>query len=181
MCKWELSDSGYRFYQSYSTVSHADSLIINISIAVMNKLTARILDVSNAFQNTNVSIYERVCVSPPPYYLHWFERSCPNVPLNWDEGPFCLQYMNVIQGKKPAEQQWNRLLDAVVAILKYKKITIYHAVYIKVFSDGTVSYLKVSTDDIISNTYNEAQFTELTRVLKQLLRWKSKKDISLST
>ena len=78
--------------------------------------------------------------------------------------------MNVIQGKKPAEQQWNRLLDAVVAILKYKKITIYHAVYIKVFSDGTVSYLKVSTDDIISNTYNEAQFTELTRVLKQLLR-----------
>ena len=44
--------------------------------------------------------------------------------------------MNGIQGTKPAGQQWNRLLDAVVVILKYNKITIYHAIYIKVFSDG---------------------------------------------
>ena len=39
------------------------------------RLTARVLDVSNAFQNTNVPIHERVCVSPPPYYLDWFKRS----------------------------------------------------------------------------------------------------------
>ena len=48
----------------------------------MHRLTARILDVSNAFQNTNVPIHERVCTSPTPYYLDWFERTYPDVPLN---------------------------------------------------------------------------------------------------
>ena len=59
----------------------------------MHRLTDRILDVSNAFQNTNVPIHERVFVSPPAYYLDWFERSYPNVPINRDDGPFCLQCM----------------------------------------------------------------------------------------
>ena len=50
--------------------------------ADMHRLNDRILDVSNAFQNKNVPIHERVCVSPPHYYLDWFEISYPNVPLN---------------------------------------------------------------------------------------------------
>ena len=63
-------------------MAHADSFRINIAIASIHRLTARILDVSNAFQNTKFPINERVCVSTPPYYLDWFERSYPNVPLN---------------------------------------------------------------------------------------------------
>ena len=94
----------------------------------MHRLTARILDVSNAFQNKNVTINERVCVSPPPYYLDWFERSCPNVPLNLDDGTFCLQCMNGIQGTNTSGIQWNIILDAVVTIIKYKKSTIDHAI-----------------------------------------------------
>ena len=74
--------------------------------------------------------------------------------------------MNVIQGKKPAGRQWNRLLDAVVTIIKYKNITIDDAIYMKVFTDGTVSYITVSTDDVLNTTNNETSFTELTRVLK---------------
>ena len=102
-------------------MAHADSLIINIATMAMHRLTARILDVSNVFQNTHVSINEIVCVSSPPYYLDWFERSYPNVPLNRDYGPFFLQCMNGIKGGKSAGHKWNRLLDAVVTILKYKK------------------------------------------------------------
>ena len=83
----------------------------------MHKLTARILDVRNSFQNTNFPIHERVCVSPPTYHLDWFERSYPNAPINRDDGPFCLQFMNGIQGKKPTGRQWNILLDAVVTII----------------------------------------------------------------
>ena len=49
---------------------------------------------------------------------------------------------------------------------KYKKITIYHAIYIKVFSDGTVSYLTVSTDDVLNTTNNETAFTELKRAFE---------------
>ena len=86
-------NKGIDLDQSYSTVSHADSFRMNIDFASMHMLTARILDVSNAFQNTNFPIHERVCVSPPPYYLNWFERSYPNVPLNRDDGPFCLHCM----------------------------------------------------------------------------------------
>ena len=72
----------------------------------------------------------------------------PNVPINRDDGPFCPQCMNGIQGTNPAGRQWNRLLDTVVTILEYKKIIIDHAIYIKVFTDDTVSYLTVSTDDV---------------------------------
>ena len=39
------------------------------------------------------------------------------------------------------------VVEQKVTIIKYKKITIDHAIYIKVFSDGTVSYLAFSTDD----------------------------------
>ena len=66
--------------QSYSPVAHADSFIINIAVTVMQRLTVSILDVSNAFQNTNVTIHKIVCVSPPPYYRDWFEISYPNFP-----------------------------------------------------------------------------------------------------
>ena len=113
-------------------MAHAESLRINIVIASMHRLNARILDVSNAFQNKNVPIRERVCVSPSPYYLDWFERSYPNVPLNIDDGQFFLQCMNGIKGTKPDGRQWNILIDAVVTILEYKKSTIDHTIYIKV-------------------------------------------------
>ena len=56
--------------------------------------------------------------------------------------------MNIIQGTEPSVRQCNRLLDAVVTTIKYKKSKIYHDIYIKVFNDGTVSYLTVYTDDV---------------------------------
>ena len=52
------------FDHSYSPVAHSDSFRINIAIADMHRLTARIFDVSNVFQNTNFPIHEIVCVSP---------------------------------------------------------------------------------------------------------------------
>ena len=67
--------------------------------------------------------------------------------------------MNVIQGTKPAVLQCNQLFDAVVTIMKYDKSTIDNSIYIKVFSDGTVSYLTVSTDDVLNTTNNETAFT----------------------
>ena len=69
-------------------------------------------------------------------------------------------------GKKISILQWNRLLDAVVTILKYKTITIYHAIYIKLLSDVTVSYITVSTDDALNTTTNETSFPGLTRVFE---------------
>ena len=72
--------------------------------------------------------------------------------------------MNVIQGTRSSEIQWNRILDTVVTMIKYNKSTIDHAIYTKVFTDGTVYYLTVSTDDILNTTNNENAFTVLTRV-----------------
>ena len=129
------------FDLSYSPVVHADSFRIKTDILDMHRLNARILYVSIAFQNKTVFIHERVCVSPPPYYIYWFEISCPNIPLNWDEGPFCFQCMDIIQGRKPDGKQWNRLLDAVITIIKYKKITIDNDICIKLLPDATVHYI----------------------------------------
>ena len=55
----------------------------------------------------------------------------------------------------------------MVTIIKYKKSTIDHAIYIKVFTDVTVYYIKVSTDDVLNTTNNETAFLELTRVFKE--------------
>ena len=41
----------------------------------MHKLTASILDVITSFQNNNVPIHEIFYVTPPLYYLDWFEIS----------------------------------------------------------------------------------------------------------
>ena len=109
-------------------MAHADLFTINIDIADMHILTASILYISNEFHNVNVPIHEIFCVSTPPYYKEFFERSYPNVTLNRDAGPFCLQLMNGIQVKKPDGQQWNRLIDAVVTMMKYNKSTIDHAI-----------------------------------------------------
>ena len=65
---------------------------------------------------------------------------------------------------KPAGRQCNRLLDAVVKIIKYKTSTIHRDICIKVFTDGTVSYLTVSIDDVINTTNNETSFPEPTIV-----------------
>ena len=75
--------------------------------------------------------------------------------------------MNVIQVKKSSRRQWNRLIDAVVKIIRYNKITIDHAIWIKVFTDGTVSYLTVSTDDALNATNKKTAFSELTRVFEK--------------
>ena len=56
----------------------------------MHRLTASIFYVSNDFHNKNVTIHERVCFIPPPYYLGLFEKYYPNVPFNRDEGQFFL-------------------------------------------------------------------------------------------
>ena len=66
--------------------------------------------------------------------------------------------MNGIQRKKLSGRQWNILLDVVVTLLKYKKITIDNAIYIKLFSDWTVSYLTVSDDNVLNTTTNETSF-----------------------
>ena len=86
-------------------MANADSFRINIAIAAKNRLTDSILDVSNELQNTNVTIHEILCVSPPTYYLDWSEKSYPNVPLNRDDGTFSLQYKNGIQGPKTDVRQ----------------------------------------------------------------------------
>ena len=159
---------GIGFYQYCSTVAHADSFRINIDIAAMCRLTASILDVSNVFQNKNIPINERVCLSPTTYYLDWYERTYPNVTLNLDDGLFFLRFINEIQGTKPSGRQCNRLLNAVVKINKYNRITIDHAIYIKFFSDVTVPYLTFSTNAFLDIINDETYFSELRRVFEKV-------------
>ena len=67
--------------------------------------------------------------------------------------------MNVIQGTKPAGRYWDRIIDAVVPVFKYNKITIDNNIYIKVLSDVTVSYLTFSTNFVLNTTANETEST----------------------
>ena len=48
-------------------------------------------------------------------------------------------------------------------VLKYKKSTIDHTIYSKDFSEGTVSYLTVSTDNVINTTNNEIAYPKINK------------------
>ena len=72
--------------------------------------------------------------------------------------------MNGIQGTNQAGRKWNRLLDAVVITLKYNKITIDRAIFVKVFSDWTVSYIKVSANDVLNTANHDTLSHKLRRV-----------------
>ena len=74
--------------------------------------------------------------------------------------------MNLIQKKTSAGRQWNQPLGAVVIIIKYKKSTMYNAIYIKVLSNVTLSYSKGSKYDILNTTNNKIEFPELRRGLE---------------
>ena len=50
----------------------------------------------------------------------------------------------------------------MVTIIKYKKSTIDHSVYIKFLFDGLVSYLTFSNYDVLNTTNNKTAFPELT-------------------
>ena len=73
---------GIDFYQYHITVANTESFRINIVIVAIHILTAITLDVFKSLHYTNFPTNERVCVSPPPYYLDWYEKYYPNVPLN---------------------------------------------------------------------------------------------------
>ena len=58
-------------------------------------------------------------------------------------------------------------------MFKYQKSKIDHAIYIKVFSDGTFYYVTVPTDDVINTTNNETAITELRRVFEEIFEIKT--------
>ena len=142
-------------------MEHADSFRINISIAAMHRITASILDVSNAFHNTNVPIHKIFFSIPPPYYLEWFGKYDSNVPQNIDGSASFIRRVNWIQGTKPSGWKLNRFLDAVVTIMKYKKIKNDHSIYIQAFCGVIVSSLTVSNGDVLNTNKNEKSFTDL--------------------
>ena len=63
-------------------MAHADSFRINISVAAMHRLTKRTLYVINAVQNINVTINEIFFVITTPYFMEWFEKHHPIIPIN---------------------------------------------------------------------------------------------------
>ena len=52
-------------------------------------------------------------------------------------------------------------------MVKYKKSTIDHAIYIKVLSNVTVSYLTLSTGGVFNNNNKKKEFPELKRVFEE--------------
>ena len=51
--------------------------------------------------------------------------------------------------------------------MKYKKSTIDYAIYIKIFSGGTVSYTTFSIYDVLNTTTDETEFPELRRFFEE--------------
>ena len=66
--------------------------------------------------------------------------------------------MNVIQGTNLVGRQCVVLLDYAVNIIVYKRSIIGHAIYVKLFSNGTISFLTVLIDAFLGTTNNYEGF-----------------------
>ena len=86
-----------------------------------------------------------------------------------DDGLVFLEFVYRIQGTNSRGRQWNKLLDTVVTILKYKISIIDHSIYINVFSGGNVYYLTLHTDVVLDNNNNETAFPEPINVFQEAL------------
>ena len=151
-----------------------------LSRPCIDSLTISYLSVMN-FRIKNSHSWESLCHSTTVLSrLVWKILPQCSFKLRW--WSIFIQYMNGIQGGGIDWWKWNILHDTLVTMIKYNENTIEHSVYIKVFTDVTVSYITVSTDDVLDTTNKETEFPELRSVFeKNNLRWKSKKDQSLST
>ena len=67
----------------------------------------------------------------------------------------------------------------MLTVLKYKKITIDYAIYIKVLYDRIVPYLTVSTYGVLNNIDNETDFSWTKKVLNNNFRLKFNMNMSL--
>ena len=99
--------------------------------------------------------------------MDWFEKSYSNVPLYQYGGPVFILCMNIIQVANSAKKKWNWPLDKVVTTIEYKKITTDHVIYLKVFYLETISYIRVSTDDVFNIINKKTEFTEIKRVSEE--------------
>ena len=54
----------------------------------------------------------------------------------------------------------------MVIVLKYKKIEIYRAIYIRVLYDGTVTYITVSDNSVLNTNNNKILFTEIRKLFE---------------
>ena len=171
--QYHVSIIQYKLYQPVIKSQQKLNQICGSQLSIgniINRLTARVLDISNVLQNTNVRINDRVCVSSPPFYLDLFERSYPNITLDIDGSPFCIQCMNGIQVTTLAVRQRKRLLDAVVTINKYKKVIEDDDIHIEVFSTVTVSYIKFLLMMLSTLLIKRNHFLEQQDFLKNNLR-----------
>ena len=66
--------------------------------------------------------------------------------------------MNGVKGAKPEFRKWGRLLDAVLEQLQLSGSKIDHSIYVKVYPNGTISYLSVLTYQILQTTTNNYVF-----------------------
>ena len=89
--------------------------------------------------------------------------------------------MDGIQVTKPEGIKCNRIIDAVVKILKHKKISIDHAININIFSDVIYPILQFILIMFLILIKMRQIFLNFKSCLKNNLRLNSKKYLSLNT
>jgi hypothetical protein len=159
---------GLDYQESYSAVALASSVRIVVAIGAAENMIFGIIDVKNAFQNTMIPSGERQHLSLPPFYIHWFRRKYPLVPIEESkDNRYCIQTVNAIQGTKPAGRQWNDILTTVLTKLKFQRNHVDHGVFIYVSDDETKKILLcISTDDFLCAFTHQHLYDDLCTNLK---------------
>ena len=140
-----------------------DSIRVLLNIAASSGLTIRLLDVSNAFQNSIIfDATERVYISLPPLFLEWFKHQWPDFPLpSQNPKDLILQCLKTIQGTQDAGRRWYILLSGCLFELKMVRSSMDHGVFIWSFNGVETCYLALATDDILFLSKTRAPFLTL--------------------
>ena len=159
---------GIDYDETHTSCLSARGFRTILAIAASDSLTLGTLDVRNAFQNTQRSVSERVLLTPPPFYLEWFNLRYPHLSISRDDGPFCLQAVNGIQGTKDIGRVWNIVLRKILMAppLEFTRLNSEPGVFVKHYPGNQKHIIGVSTDDFLCAYSDRSFFLNLIQGMK---------------
>lgn len=160
---------GLHFDESHSPVPCTWTILTSICVAAASGLTAYIIDVDNAFQNTPRYPDENtkpLFITCPPLYLPWFKQRFPHFQIDSQVQSYVLQCFMNMQGMRTAGRDFHSLLTAVLEQLHIRPTSVDKGIFVFIYKASMV-LLAISTDDILLFTQYPEVYEQIQNKLQQ--------------
>ena len=143
---------GVYFFNSYAAVVISDSIRVCIVFGASMNMTVYSIDIGDTFQNTLVTLLQRIYVRCPLFYIEWFEQTYPHHKLPSMKTCYVLQAVHTIQDSKTAGNERCELSTQLFEQMVMIKNATDNAVFAFCFGDDVLFLLSNVEDFLILST-----------------------------